>query len=313
MSTQPIRNSQDPSEATIDLTVDSDGSVTSGSPPRRPAPRRTTRVRAAEFGNAHAVSLTGTSRRRPRQPQAAQQEQHRPSPSLAPLGREQDSPIVLLSDDSAEEDEDEDLGDDAGSVASAHTLSSSPDIQIVDERIAPGAIRRANLFPRNRRFIPETPGGPPETFGYFPDILRQGTEFMFRNVQNAYNDVLSNQFDMLRARGGERRADRDVPGHDAAHEITINLDYRQPGFALGGLEMFDRSSETPQIVQEPYKGPGAAREGFVRTFAEDDVCLCPRCGDELATGKGDLKQQVWVAKQCGHVSITIFFSLHATC
>jgi hypothetical protein len=153
--------------------------------------------------------------------------------------------------------------------------------------------------------IPD-PMQPPETFGYFPDVIRQGTEFMFRNVQNAYNDVLLNQFDILRTRGNERTA-RDAQGHDP-HEITINLDYRQPGFPLGGLDLFDRSSETPQVVQEPYKGPPAAREGFVRTFAEDDVVLCPRCGDELATGKGDAKQQVWVARQCGHVSITILFA-----
>lgn len=66
--------------------------------------------------------------------------------------------------------------------------------------------------------------------------------------------------------------------------------------------MYERSSETPQAIQEPYKAPPAAKEGFIRTFKEESVVLCPMCGDELAIGEGVIKQQVWVVKACGHVS-----------
>lgn len=123
---------------------------------------------------------------------------------------------------------------------------------------------------------------------------------MFGNVQNV-NDVFLDRLDGLRSRVNDGRQDGEPQNTGAGGHFMINLDYTQPAFALGGLEMFDRSSETPQVVQEPYKAPPAPKEGFIRTFAEDDMVLCPMCGDELATGKGDTKQQVWVVKQCGHV------------
>jgi len=124
---------------------------------------------------------------------------------------------------------------------------------------------------------------------------------MFGNMQNAYNEVLLDRLDGIRPRGNDGRQDGDVQENEAGGNFVINLDYRQPAFALGGLDLFDRSSETPQIVQEPYKAPPAAKEGFTRTYEEEDVILCPMCGDELAIGKDDTKQQVWVVKQCGHV------------
>jgi hypothetical protein len=31
--------------------------------------------------------------------------------------------------------------------------------------------------------------------------------------------------------------------------------------------------------------------------------VCPNCGDELAVGKDEIKQQIWVVKSCGHVSV----------
>jgi ribosomal protein L37AE/L43A len=31
--------------------------------------------------------------------------------------------------------------------------------------------------------------------------------------------------------------------------------------------------------------------------------VCPNCGDELAVGKDEMKQQIWVVKSCGHVSV----------
>ena len=55
------------------------------------------------------------------------------------------------------------------------------------------------------------------------------------------------------------------------------------------------------LSRSSYKGLSPAPEGFTRILAEDDVPLCPNCQDELGAGEG-LKQQVHIAKPCGHVS-----------
>ncbi|KAI9687804.1 MAG: hypothetical protein M1822_001884 [Bathelium mastoideum] len=47
--------------------------------------------------------------------------------------------------------------------------------------------------------------------------------------------------------------------------------------------------------------PPEAREGFTRSPLEEDVLVCPLCGDELGAGEGDVKCQVWIVKTCGHV------------
>jgi len=99
----------------------------------------------------------------------------------------------------------------------------------------------------------------------------------------------------------ESRQGADVQEGDARRAFVIDLDYRHAAFPLDGVEMFEESPGPPEVVQEPYKAPKAAQKGFIRTFGESDVILCPRCGDELATGKDDTKQQVWVVRQCGHV------------
>lgn len=132
-------------------------------------------------------------------------------------------------------------------------------------------------------------------------MIRRGTRFM---LQNAYNDVVrpsgGDRLDVLR-QARESRQGGDVPDSNARRAFVIDLDYRHAAFPLDGVEMFEESPGPPEVVQEPYKAPKAAQKGFIRTFSESDVVLCPRCGDELAIGKDDTKQQVWVVKQCGHV------------
>jgi len=134
---------------------------------------------------------------------------------------------------------------------------------------------------------------------------------MFRNasvqaIPNGYEEVLLDRIDGIRTQLANGLPDGNDAGEDGRDEFAIALNYTQPGFALGGtLEIIDRSSETPQVTQEPYKGPPPAKEGFTRTFGEDDILVCPMCGDELSTGKDDAKQQVWVIKQCGHVRILL--------
>jgi pre-mRNA-processing factor 19 len=66
-----------------------------------------------------------------------------------------------------------------------------------------------------------------------------------------------------------------------------------------GLEGGNRPARPPTPKYEP---PTAAEPGFTRSPGEDDVVVCPNCGDELAMGEDDLKQEIWVIKKCGHVS-----------
>lgn len=51
-----------------------------------------------------------------------------------------------------------------------------------------------------------------------------------------------------------------------------------------------------------YSPPSEPEPGFTRNPGEDEIVVCPNCGDELAMGDNDEKQQVWVIKGCGHVS-----------
>lgn len=58
----------------------------------------------------------------------------------------------------------------------------------------------------------------------------------------------------------------------------------------------------PGPPRESYKPPSPAPEGFTRSTGEDEVVVCPNCDVELGTGEG-VKQQIFVAKKCGHVRI----------
>lgn len=58
-------------------------------------------------------------------------------------------------------------------------------------------------------------------------------------------------------------------------------------------------SRTPR---DSYKPPSPPPEGFTRSIGEDEVVVCPNCDAELGTGD-EVKQQIFVAKKCGHVRI----------
>ena len=78
-----------------------------------------------------------------------------------------------------------------------------------------------------------------------------------------------------------------------------NLDFEIVGFDLG--------QQRQRTVTPTYEAPQAAPEGFTRSPAEDDVLVCPNCGDELCVGDTDLKKQVWILKGCGHVGFSRCF------
>ncbi|KAK5129304.1 hypothetical protein LTR08_003608 [Meristemomyces frigidus] len=99
-----------------------------------------------------------------------------------------------------------------------------------------------------------------------------------------------------------------TPGHFAHHgggmpavvmqriAMPVAMDFDGVGFDMG-LAGGNRPP-TP-----PYTPPSEPQTGFTRNPAEDEVVVCPNCGDELAMGDDDVKQQVWAVKGCGHVSV----------
>lgn len=80
----------------------------------------------------------------------------------------------------------------------------------------------------------------------------------------------------------------------------VYLDYAASSFPMGAA-----SSHEARPRRDAYKPPSPAPEGFSRTLGEDDVAVCPNCDWELGTGEGK-KQEIWLAKQCGHVRISRF-------
>ena len=72
------------------------------------------------------------------------------------------------------------------------------------------------------------------------------------------------------------------------------MNYEMTGFDMG---MGGNRPPTPK-----YSPPPEPEPGFTRAPAEDEVVVCPNCGDELAMGEDDVKQEIWVIKTCGHVS-----------
>lgn len=82
--------------------------------------------------------------------------------------------------------------------------------------------------------------------------------------------------------------------------IDIVMDHAMVGFDLG-LEGGNRPP-TPK-----YSPPPEPEAGFTRAPKEDEEVVCPNCGDELAVGEGEAKQEIWVVKACGHVRSTCVF------
>lgn len=79
-------------------------------------------------------------------------------------------------------------------------------------------------------------------------------------------------------------------------DVGIDLNFETVGFDLGMMR--DAPARPPA-----YEPPTQVPEGFTRSPKEDEVLVCPNCGDELCEGSTKQKRQIWVVKKCGHVSI----------
>ena len=78
--------------------------------------------------------------------------------------------------------------------------------------------------------------------------------------------------------------------------VAPNLNFGLVGFDLG-------YANQPEPPPPTYEALPPAPEGFTRCPEEDDILVCPNCDSELCKGDDDVKKQVWIAKQCGHVSL----------
>lgn len=128
---------------------------------------------------------------------------------------------------------------------------------------------------------------PHRMHGFGQSMLR-----LMRRVatQDNYNEDLVWQNRYLRARSRPVDMETFFIGEGAGHGIDVELNF-------GGL--------SPAPPQSSYKPPSPPPKGFTRSAGEKDVVVCPNCDMELGTGDEE-KQQIWVVKQCGHVSSAVF-------
>ncbi|TQB68994.1 hypothetical protein MPDQ_002457 [Monascus purpureus] len=84
-----------------------------------------------------------------------------------------------------------------------------------------------------------------------------------------------------------------IDGPRSDLDLAVDLTFEFPDITPG----FDSTRRPPS-----YKPPSPAPEGFTRNARDNDVVVCPNCDAELGVGD-EIKKQIWVAKQCGHVRI----------
>ncbi|KAE8154961.1 hypothetical protein BDV25DRAFT_135300 [Aspergillus avenaceus] len=180
-----------------------------------------------------------------------------------------------------------DLEEDQEEVVHLDDSPSSPEVQFVSASVRPPAPR-------------PPPASRDRGFG---SGLLQVLRLSDPRVRALSDDGLFSRQTPWRARGGPRRPpQQDVEAlwignaPRGAIDLTINYDGYGPV-----LVDYDFPRVIPESEARPtYKPPTPPPEGFTRTVAEDDVVCCPNCDAELGTGN-ELKQQIWVVKQCGHV------------
>lgn len=76
--------------------------------------------------------------------------------------------------------------------------------------------------------------------------------------------------------------------------LQVNLDFGATAFDLG---LGGNPPPPPK-----YEPPPSPAKGFTRSPGEQDVVVCPNCGNELAVNSDEKKAEVWIIKKCGHVS-----------
>lgn len=185
-----------------------------------------------------------------------------------------------------------DLEDDPGPSGSGQgDAPSSPEVQFISASVRPP---------------PSRPSRQP-TFGHNLLHMLHLHDPRVHGVPN--RDVFREEV-ARRARRMARHPPLDVDtvwvgGSGGAIDLTnFNLNLEMD-YVLQSLATPDRGPPP-----NAYKPPSPAPEGFTRTAGEDEVVCCPNCDSELGTGD-ETKQQIWVSKQCGHVSLPPYELRHS--
>ncbi|PWY94160.1 hypothetical protein BO94DRAFT_532121 [Aspergillus sclerotioniger CBS 115572] len=164
----------------------------------------------------------------------------------------------------------------------------SPEVQFVGATVLrpqlPPLERQPPLLPYNRMptpmwrdvVLPPTPPRQPGRFDYRPFTLMRIRDD-FPRLSEMESFWIGN-------------------GRAGAVDLTINLDVDGPL----GLDYQLTGVSPERAPGNSYKPPSPPPEGFTRNIEEDDVVICPNCEMELGMGD-EVKQQIWVVKQCGHV------------
>ena len=321
MSTNPSRQAArtpTPAPDVIDLTNDSDNSLT------RPTTRRTSVER--RIPRSHH-----STRRHHDRPDQRGQDVRSVIETQASRGSFIELETVDFGAVAPPSDSDEPLMvNDEDILALFEEPPSSPGFEITGERtIQPDPPRRSVAERRPTPYVTEEAGDaseapslPPPLFRNLPHGLaswiaraagsrtaggdtpgraeQSGSQGNFRLNQFTYsNGVYTPVPDFSTGSGWHPRPQVQLPRIPALDGFQRpRLNYEAQGFELLGAA----PSSPPPRPSSPYKAPRAAAGGFTRKVEEDDIVVCPHCGDELGTGSDELKQQIWVVKQCGHVS-----------
>lgn len=171
-----------------------------------------------------------------------------------------------------EEGEEED-GEEADNIIDLDP-PSSPEVQFVRATARPPAVTSTN------RLL---------------DVINLRAQQGFLSSQEAVRrEIALRARDMGRRRHNQPNWEEIFFTGDTNHNIdlTVDLDYQASGFTI---------HEPPAPTPPPsYRPPTPPPEGFTRTVSNSDVVVCPNCDRELGAGDGP-RQQIWVAKPCGHV------------
>lgn len=163
-----------------------------------------------------------------------------------------------------------------------HEIPSSPEVQFIGSSVRPS-------LPRERSF-----GTNLLHMLHFHDSRMHGVPH-----RDVFREEVARRARQIAQRPPLEMDALWVGGPGSAIDLTsFNLDM---DYMLRSLTSPDNGPPSSS-----YKPPSPAPEGFTRTAGEEEVVCCPNCDSELGTGD-EMKQQIWVARQCGHVSILYDF------
>ncbi|KAI4279311.1 MAG: hypothetical protein LQ337_000342 [Flavoplaca oasis] len=188
--------------------------------------------------------------------------------------------------------------DEESTTVNVDDASQSPDLELLEVRSirsqntsVPDHRPRENARPRSILRPPRTENQPFAVGGW--DGLRQHAQ----GHRSNHNHETARRFHhLLQTNHPNPRREMLLMHQSPDIILPGDLDFVTQGFQMG--DVTNRQQPPPLPT---YDAPSPAMQGFTRSPKEDDVLVCPMCGNELGTGKSERNRQVWVIKACGHV------------